>query len=193
MRPAVPPAVRPAIPCSGSIRPWRAGSPGGSPTARPHPGPGRAHRLRLRDVLVLPTGTGKTLTGFLVAIDAAYRAAESGARVSGSPEVLYVSPLRALAVDVHENLHIPLGEIREEAARLGLADPGLRVAVRTGDTPPAERAAMRKRAPDLLVTTRVSLPPPHRAVVAGLVARRAHGDRRRGPHLARTSTAATWP
>ena len=57
------------------------------------------------DVLVAsPTGTGKTLTGFLVAIDAAYRAADAGTRQGGLPEVLYVSPLRALAVDVHENL-----------------------------------------------------------------------------------------
>jgi ATP-dependent helicase Lhr and Lhr-like helicase len=81
------------------------------------------------DVLVAsPTGTGKTLTGFLVAIDAAYRAADAGTRQGGVPEVLYVSPLRALAVDVHENLQVPLTEIRDEAARLGYGDPGLRVA-----------------------------------------------------------------
>jgi ATP-dependent helicase Lhr and Lhr-like helicase len=111
-----------------------------------------------RDVLVAsPTGSGKTLTGFLVAIDAAYRAAEAGTRDGSSPEVLYISPLRALAVDVHENLHVPLGEIREEAARLGHPDPGLRIAVRTGDTPPGERAAMVKQSPDLLVTTPESL------------------------------------
>ncbi len=110
------------------------------------------------DVLVAsPTGSGKTLTGFLVAIDAAYRVAEAGERAGGTPEVLYISPLRALAVDVHENLHVPLAEIREEAARLGHPDPGLRVAVRTGDTPAAERAAMRKQSPDLLVTTPESL------------------------------------
>ena len=111
-----------------------------------------------RDVLVAsPTGSGKTLTGFLVAIDAAYRAAARGARPGGVPEVLYISPLRALAVDVHENLHVPLDEIRREAAALGCPDPGLRVAVRTGDTPPAERAAMHKHSPDLLVTTPESL------------------------------------
>jgi len=110
------------------------------------------------DVLVAsPTGSGKTLTGFLVAIDAAYRAAEAGTRTEGAPEVLYISPLRALAVDVHENLHVPLSEIREEAARIGVRDPELRVAVRTGDTPPAERAAMKKQSPDLLVTTPESL------------------------------------
>ena len=120
-----------------------------------------------------PTGSGKTLTGFLVAIDAAYRAAEAGSSVRGAPEVLYISPLRALAVDVHENLHVPLSEIREEAARLGYADPGLRVAIRTGDTPAAERAAMKKQAPDLLVTTPESLyllltAPSSRALLRGV-------------------------
>ena len=126
------------------------------------------------DVLVAsPTGTGKTLTGFLVAIDAAYRAADAGTLRSGLPEVLYVSPLRALAVDVHENLHVPLTEIRDEAARLGYSDPGLRVAVRTGDTPAAERAAMRKNAPDILVTTPESLyllltAPSSRAMLRGV-------------------------
>ena len=126
------------------------------------------------DVLVAsPTGTGKTLTGFLVAIDAAYRAADAGTRQGGLPEVLYVSPLRALAVDVHENLHVPLTEIRDEAMRLGYGDPGLRVAVRTGDTPAAERAAMRKNAPDILVTTPESLyllltAPSSRAMLRGV-------------------------
>src|ERR1017187_1678227 len=132
------------------------------------------HIAQGRDVLVAsPTGTGKTLTGFLVAIDAAYRAAEAGSRPGGLPEVLYVSPLRALAVDVHENLHVPLAEIKTEAARMGYADPGLRVAVRTGDTPAAERAAMRKNAPDILVTTPESLyllltAPSSRAILRGV-------------------------
>ena len=147
------------------------------------------------DVLVAsPTGTGKTLTGFLVAIDAAYKAAEAGTRQAGLPEVLYVSPLRALAVDVHENLHIPLDEIKEEAARMGYADPGLRVAVRTGDTPAAERAAMRKNAPDLLVTTPESLyllltAPSSRAMLRGVhtvIVDEVHTLARdkRGSHLA---------
>jgi ATP-dependent Lhr-like helicase len=110
------------------------------------------------DVLVAaPTGTGKTLTGFLVAIDAAYRAREAGVDPDSSTEVLYISPLRALAADIHENLQVPLAGIRAEAARLGLAVPDLSVAVRTGDTPPAERAAMRRSPPDLLVTTPESL------------------------------------
>ena len=114
-----------------------------------------------RDVLVAsPTGTGKTLTGFLVAIDAAYRAHAEGAPTPASrsgPGVVYVSPLRALAVDVHENLQLPLAGIAEEAARLGLTAPDLSVAVRTGDTPTAARAAMRRNPPDLLVTTPESL------------------------------------
>ncbi len=149
------------------------------------------------DVLVAsPTGSGKTLTGFLVAIDAAYRAAEAGTRVGGLPEVLYVSPLRALAVDVHENLQTPLAEIKEEAERLGLAHPELRVAVRTGDTPPAERAAMRKQAPDLLVTTPESLyllltAPGSRAMLRGVrtvIVDEVHTLARdkRGSHLALT-------
>ena len=118
------------------------------------------------DVLVAsPTGTGKTLTGFLVAIDAAYRAhagpdatttPATGPPATG-PGVVYVSPLRALAADVHENLQLPLQGIADEAALLGLAAPDLSVAVRTGDTPSAERAAMRRRPPDLLVTTPESL------------------------------------
>ena len=116
------------------------------------------------DVLVAsPTGSGKTLTGFLVAIDAAYRAQEVPVPAAADdapprgPGVVYVSPLRALAVDVEENLRTPLEGIAAEAARLGLAPPELTVAVRTGDTPAAERAAMRKHPPDLLVTTPESL------------------------------------
>jgi len=111
-----------------------------------------------KDVLVAsPTGTGKTLTGFLVAIDAAYRARQAGVASTGAPEVVYISPLRALAADVHENLQLPLAGIRQAASDLGLDPPDLTVAVRTGDTPPAERAAMRRLPPDLLVTTPESL------------------------------------
>ena len=73
-----------------------------------------------------PTGTGKTLTGFLVAIDAAYRAHDAGAEGPGLPEVVYVSPLRALAADVHENLQVPLAGIRAAAAELGLSSPSSR-------------------------------------------------------------------
>jgi len=110
------------------------------------------------DVLVAsPTGSGKTLTGFLMAIDEAYRNGPQGDRRGAGPAVVYVSPLRALAADVHENLLVPLAEIAEEARRLGLAPPDLTVGVRTGDTSAAGRAAMRRSPPDLLVTTPESL------------------------------------
>ena len=95
---------------------------------------------------------------------------------------------------MHENLHVPLGEIRDIAARLGHVDPELRVAIRTGDTPPAERAAMRKHAPDLLVTTPESLyllltAPASRAMLRGVhtvIVDEVHTLARdkRGSHLA---------
>jgi ATP-dependent Lhr-like helicase len=113
-----------------------------------------------KDVLVAsPTGTGKTLTGFLVAIDAACRLSVTDAEADPgpAPRVLYISPLRALAADVHQNLQVPLNGIRAEAERLGLSVPEVSVATRTGDTPPAERRAMRKTPPHLLVTTPESL------------------------------------
>ena len=114
------------------------------------------------DVLVAsPTGTGKTLTGFLVAINAAYlqallRPVHADVPRSG-PGVVYISPLRALAVDVQENLQAPLAGIADAAVQLGLEPPRLSIAIRTGDTPSAERAAMRRTPPDLLVTTPESL------------------------------------
>ena len=111
-----------------------------------------------RDVLVAaPTGTGKTLTGFLVAIDAAWRAHDAGEAPLAGPRVVYLSPLRALAADVSENLEVPLAGIEAAARELGLDGPRLRVGLRTGDSTPAERTALRKRPPDLLVTTPESL------------------------------------
>jgi ATP-dependent Lhr-like helicase len=111
-----------------------------------------------------PTGTGKTLTAFLVAIDAACRgrvsSSDPGERAdprSAGPTVVYVSPLRALAVDVRENLEIPLAGIRQAAERLGERVPDVTVGVRTGDTPASERAAMWRHPPDVLVTTPESL------------------------------------
>ncbi|MFO1473752.1 MAG: DEAD/DEAH box helicase [Lysobacterales bacterium] len=110
-----------------------------------------------RDTLVAaPTGSGKTLTAFLTAIDALVREGLS----HGLPEttlVLYVSPLKALSNDIHVNLDAPLAGIREELAALGLPDVDIRTAVRTGDTPQSERAALRKRPPHILVTTPESL------------------------------------
>ena len=108
-------------------------------------------------LIASPTGSGKTLTGFLVAIDAAYRAHDAGRFAEDVTRLVYVSPLKALAVDIHENLEAPLAEIAEEARRLGLAVPPITVAVRTGDTTAGARAAMLRRPPTFLVTTPESL------------------------------------
>jgi ATP-dependent helicase Lhr and Lhr-like helicase len=112
-----------------------------------------------RDTLIAaPTGSGKTLAAFLVCIDRLYRAQEAGGTLLPSgPQVLYVSPLKALAVDIHQNLEAPLREIAEVAAGLGLDAPDVRVAVRTGDSAASERAAMLRRPPNFLVTTPESL------------------------------------
>ncbi|MEZ5235789.1 MAG: DEAD/DEAH box helicase [Acidimicrobiales bacterium] len=108
-------------------------------------------------LIAAPTGSGKTLTGFLVAIDRLYRAHAAGEAVTGRLRVVYVSPLRALAVDIKENLERPLQEIASVAKRLGLPAPELKVAVRTGDTTSAARAALVRKPPNLLVTTPESL------------------------------------
>jgi ATP-dependent Lhr-like helicase len=108
-------------------------------------------------LIAAPTGSGKTLAAFLVCIDRLYRAHEAGAPPEEGPKVIYVSPLKALAVDIHQNLEAPLREIAQVAEELGLAAPHIRVAVRTGDTAASERAAMLRRPPDLLVTTPESL------------------------------------
>src|SRR6185312_75471 len=71
--------------------------------------------------------------------------------------VLYVSPMKALAVDVERNLRSPLTGIRQESVRLGLPEPDLRVAIRSGDPPPAERRSIAHRPPDILITTHESL------------------------------------
>jgi len=88
-----------------------------------------------------PTGSGKTLAAFLYAIDRLTRSPGQGLRV------LYVSPLKALNYDVERNLRGPLAGLRSELA----------VAVRTGDTPQKERAAMLRHPPDILITTPESL------------------------------------
>ncbi len=110
-----------------------------------------------RDVLVSsPTGSGKTLAAFLSAIDALYRDALAGA-LPDETRVLYVSPLRALGNDIEKNLRGPLEELARAARDEGLDPPALRVAVRSGDTPPARRRSLLTRPPHLLVTTPESL------------------------------------
>jgi ATP-dependent helicase Lhr and Lhr-like helicase len=104
-----------------------------------------------------PTGSGKTLAGFLAAIDALYHAHEAGQTIEGVTRVVYLSPLKALAVDVHTNLEEPLAEIAEVARELGYEPAPISVAVRTGDSTSSERQAMIRRPPNLLVTTPESL------------------------------------
>jgi ATP-dependent helicase Lhr and Lhr-like helicase len=104
-----------------------------------------------------PTGSGKTLAGFLAAIDALYHAHEAGQAIEGVTRVVYLSPLKALAVDVHTNLEEPLAEIAEVARELGYEPAPITVAVRTGDSTSSERQAMVRRPPNLLVTTPESL------------------------------------
>ena len=108
-------------------------------------------------LIAAPTGSGKTLAGFLVAIDAAYRRVERGEDDEGAVRVVYVSPLKALAVDIHQNLERPLSEIADVARELGLPVPRVTVAVRTGDTTAGARTAMVKTPPTFLVTTPESL------------------------------------
>ncbi|MFJ4857084.1 DEAD/DEAH box helicase [Streptomyces sp. NPDC088730] len=109
------------------------------------------------DVLVVaPTGSGKTLAAFLAALDQ-LTAAPPPAEARKRCRVLYVSPLKALAVDVERNLRSPLTGIRQESVRLGLPEPEVRVGIRSGDTPPAERRSMATRPPDILITTPESL------------------------------------
>ena len=107
-------------------------------------------------LVVAPTGSGKTLAAFLWALD----------RVASSPppedrrrrcRVLYVSPLKALAVDVERNLRSPLTGIRRESVLLGLPEPDVTVGVRSGDTPADERRRFSTRPPDVFITTPESL------------------------------------
>ncbi|HZW72276.1 MAG TPA: DEAD/DEAH box helicase, partial [Caldimonas sp.] len=110
-----------------------------------------------RHVLVAaPTGSGKTLSAFLAAIDNLVR---HGIEMPLPDEtfVVYVSPLKALSNDIQRNLEAPLAGIRAELAKLGLPDVDIRTLVRTGDTTQSERASMRKRPPHIVVTTPESL------------------------------------
>ncbi len=133
-----------AVPTQAQAQAWRAigwEGPGGE---------------RNDTLVVAPTGSGKTLAAFLWAID----------RLAATPppadrkrrcRVLYVSPLKALAVDIERNLRSPLTGIRQAAHRLGLPEPDIGVAVRTGDTATDERRKLATKPPDILITTPESL------------------------------------
>ncbi|MCW2512689.1 MAG: dependent helicase, Lhr family [Mycobacterium sp.] len=106
-------------------------------------------------LVVAPTGSGKTLAAFLWAIDR-LAAGEPRAATAGT-RVLYVSPLKALAVDVERNLSTPLTGIARVAERRGEPAPSITVGVRSGDTPPNRRREMIAKPPDVLITTPESL------------------------------------
>ncbi|MDX6647460.1 MAG: ATP-dependent helicase Lhr and Lhr-like helicase, partial [Miltoncostaeaceae bacterium] len=105
-------------------------------------------------LVLAPTGSGKTLAAFLWGLNQLIEE-----RLAGRTEtrLLYLSPLKALNYDVERNLRGPLAGLADAARRRGLELPPLSVAVRTGDTPQAERARMLRHHPDILITTPESL------------------------------------
>jgi ATP-dependent Lhr-like helicase len=118
-------------------------------------------------LILSPTGSGKTLTAFLWSLDALFRELQVTPEPEGRPtkhdpyvpgvRVVYVSPLKALNNDVERNLQVPLHGIRRASRRHGEPLPAVRVAVRTGDTPAADRERMLRRPPQILITTPESL------------------------------------
>ena len=107
-------------------------------------------------LIAAPTGSGKTLAAFLSAIDALMR--EGLERpLPDEVRVIYVSPLKALSADIHKNLAEPRRGLRRLAEAAGLQVPQITAAVRTGDTSTADRAAMLRTPPHILVTTPESL------------------------------------
>lgn len=118
---------------------------------------GWAEIVQGRNTLIAaPTGSGKTLAAFLASIDRLVSLGVAG-ELPDTVQVVYVSPLKALSNDIHRNLEVPLAEIRQHAEEHGALLPAIRTAVRTGDTPQAERQAMLRRPPHILVTTPESL------------------------------------
>ena len=103
-------------------------------------------------LIAAPTGSGKTLAAFYAAIDMLLQRGLEGELTDGV-QILYVSPLKALSNDIQKNLEQPLNGIAEQLHLQGYAPVNIRIAVRTGDTPPSERARMAKKPPHILVTT----------------------------------------
>ena len=103
-------------------------------------------------LIAAPTGSGKTLAAFYAAIDMLLQRGLKGELTDGV-QILYVSPLKALSNDIQKNLEQPLNGIAEQLHLQGYAPVNIRIAVRTGDTPPSERARMAKKPPHILVTT----------------------------------------
>ena len=113
-------------------------------------------------LVVAPTGSGKTLSAFLWAIDRVFRERTDAVNVASTKgaartRILYISPLKALGVDVERNLRSPLVGIGQSARRLGLAAPSVSVGVRSGDTTSSDRRKLVSDPPDILITTPESL------------------------------------
>ncbi|HHY85947.1 MAG TPA: DEAD/DEAH box helicase [Verrucomicrobia bacterium] len=107
-------------------------------------------------LIAAPTGSGKTLAAFLASLDAEFRLGLEG-QLRDETHVVYVSPLKALSNDIHKNLEEPLAEIRAAIKDACGADIAVRAAVRTGDTLSADRQALARKPPHILVTTPESL------------------------------------
>ncbi len=109
-------------------------------------------------LILAPTGSGKTLAAFLWSIDRLFRTALTAdsrefAKNRDGVHTLYISPLKALNNDIHRNLKDPLREIRRLAGEENVETPPIRIAVRTGDTPPHVRRTMLQKPPHILITT----------------------------------------
>jgi ATP-dependent helicase Lhr and Lhr-like helicase len=104
-------------------------------------------------LICAPTGSGKTLTAFLWAINQLV----TGTWGTGQTRVLYISPLKALNNDIKRNLLTPLSELTTYFEKAGVEMPSISVLTRSGDTPPAERRHMLKNPPEILITTPESL------------------------------------
>ncbi|MDQ6739355.1 MAG: DEAD/DEAH box helicase, partial [Actinomycetota bacterium] len=107
-------------------------------------------------LVIAPTGSGKTLAAFLWALDRLI-AVERDPQGPAGTRVLYISPLKALGVDVERNLRAPLIGITQTAKRLELPAPHISVGVRSGDTTASERRTLLSHPPDILITTPESL------------------------------------
>lgn len=119
-------------------------------------------------LVVAPTGSGKTLSAFLWAIDRVFhqkaaapvappKGRARGATPPSATRILYISPLKALGVDVERNLRSPLVGIGQSARRLGVTVPQVTVGVRSGDTTSSDRRKLVTTPPDILITTPESL------------------------------------
>ena len=177
---------------SGSVLPRRTGSAAPSPTPTPAQlGAWDAISHGKHALVVAPTGSGKTLSAFLWAIDRIFHEKDAApaepqkrrraAEAPASPtRVLYISPLKALGVDVERNLRSPLVGIGQSARRLGVTVPGVSVGVRSGDTTSSRSPQARDRpARHPHHDARVAVPHAHEPGRRD-AQERAHRDRRRG-------------